>query len=413
MNNSLSSFNKKNVQLDIKFRTNDDTLLMDLFQAYFDARKNKRNTINALMFELHFESNIFRLFDEIISGKYKPSRSICFIVNQPVKREIFASDFRDRVVHHFIYNYISAIFDKTFINDSYSCRVGKGTHYGIKRIDKFIRSCSQNYSKDAYILKLDIQGYFMSIKRTLLFQKIKQTLYSKMHLVDFDLALIMSLIEKTIFNDPTSNCVVKGNKRDWNGLPKDKSLFSSQSNCGLPIGNLTSQLFANIYLNDFDHFIKRDLHIKYYGRYVDDFLLVHNDKDYLKSVIPILRDYLNKELQIKLHEKKIYLQHYSKGVMYLGAVLKPHRNYIANRTKGNFYRAIIKQNKIVNDHKPTQEEQELFTSSMNSYLGILKHYKTYKMRKRMLFKNLSGWWWNHVYLSGGINKFVLKNKIAC
>ena len=413
MNNSLSSFNKKNVQLDIKFRTNDDTLLMDLFQAYFDARKNKRNTINALMFELHFESNIFRLFDEIISGKYKPSRSICFIVNQPVKREIFASDFRDRVVHHFIYNYISSIFDKTFINDSYSCRVGKGTHYGIKRIDKFIRSCSQNYSKDAYILKLDIQGYFMSINRTLLFQKIKQTLYSKMHLVDFDLALIMSLIEKTIFNDPTSNCVVKGNKRDWNGLPKDKSLFSSQSNCGLPIGNLTSQLFANIYLNDFDHFIKRDLHIKYYGRYVDDFLLVHNDKDYLKSVIPILRDYLNKELQIKLHEKKIYLQHYSKGVMYLGAVLKPHRNYIANRTKGNFYRAIIKQNKIVNDHKPTQEEQELFTSSMNSYLGILKHYKTYKMRKRMLFKNLSGWWWNHVYLSGGINKFVLKNKIAC
>ena len=413
MNNSLSSFNKKNVQLDIKFRTNDDTLLTDLFQAYFDARKNKRNTINALMFELHFESNIFRLFDEIISGKYKPSRSICFIVNQPVKREIFASDFRDRVVHHFIYNYISSIFDKTFINDSYSCRVGKGTHYGIKRIDKFIRSCSQNYSKDAYILKLDIQGYFMSINRTLLFQKIKQTLYSKMHLVDFDLSLIMSLIEKTIFNDPTSNCVVKGNKRDWNGLPKDKSLFSSQSNCGLPIGNLTSQLFANIYLNDFDHFIKRDLHIKYYGRYVDDFLLVHNDKDYLKSVIPILRDYLNKELQIKLHEKKIYLQHYSKGVMYLGAVLKPHRNYIANRTKGNFYRAIIKQNKIVNDHKPTQEEQELFTSSMNSYLGILKHYKTYKMRKRMLFKNLSGWWWNHVYLSGGINKFVLKNKIAC
>ncbi len=98
--------------------------------------------------------------------------------------------------------------------------------------------------------------------------------------------------------------------------------------------------------------------------------------------------------------------------MYLGAVLKPHRNYIANRTKGNFFQAIIKQNKIANDHKPTQEEQELFTSSMNSYLGILKHYKTYKMRKRMLFKNLSGWWWNHVYLSGGINKFVLKNKIA-
>ncbi len=143
-----------------------------MFQAYYDARKNKRKTINQLKFELEYEKNLFELYDEIIENRYKPKRSIAFIVNKPVKREIFAADFRDRVVHHLIFNYISPIFEKTFINDSYSCRVGKETHYGIKRIDKFIRSCSENYQKDCYILKLDITGYFMAINKTILFQKI-------------------------------------------------------------------------------------------------------------------------------------------------------------------------------------------------------------------------------------------------
>lgn len=394
------------VQLSLFSKQNEDKILTDLFQAYFDARRNKRNTINALAFEQHFEENIFRLYEEIITGNYTPSRSICFIVNRPVKREIFAANFRDRVIHHFIYNYISPIFEGTFINDSYSCRVGKGTHYGIKRIDHFIRSCSQNYSKDCYILKLDIQGYFMSINRRLLSHKVKQVLFSKLNHIEFDLSLVLDLIEKTIFNDPTKNCVVKGKKSDWKNLPKDKSLFTAQHNCGLPIGNLTSQLFGNVYLNDLDHFVKRDLKIKNYGRYVDDFILVHKDKTYLKSLIPIIRDYLSKELKLTLHEKKIYLQHYSKGIKYLGAVIKPHRIYIANRTKGNFYESIQKQNMIVRDHKPKGEEKSQFVSRMNSYLGILQHYKTYRMRKRMLFNHLSAWWWNYVYLSGGIRKFV-------
>ena len=121
-----------------------EKLTGDLFNAYFEARKNKRNTINALAFEKHFETNILGLCDEIAERRYVPEPSICFVVNRPVKREIFAADFRDRVVHHLIYNYISPVFERTFINDSYSCRKGKGTHYGIKRIDGFIRSCSRN-----------------------------------------------------------------------------------------------------------------------------------------------------------------------------------------------------------------------------------------------------------------------------
>jgi hypothetical protein len=398
------------MQLSLFDNQNKDKILTDLFQAYFDARRNKRNTINALAFEKDFEARVFALFDELVDKSYEPKASICFIVDRPVKREIFAADFRDRVIHHFIFNSISPIFEKTFINDSYSCRKGKGTHYGIHRIDRFIRSCSQNYSNDCYILKLDIKGYFMAMNRKLLFSQIKSVLLANRHKIEFDLPLIVYLLEKTIFNDPTKNCIIKGKKSDWSGLPRNKSLFHAKANCGFPIGNLTSQLFGNIYLNDFDHFVKRDLEIRYYGRYVDDFVLVHQNKEYLKSLVPIMKEYLRGNLQLELHPHKIYLQHFSKGVKYLGAVIKPHRKYIANRTKGNFYEAIEKQNQIVRDHKPTSEEQEKFLSSMNSYLGIMKHYQTYNLRKVMIFKKLSGWWWNYIYLAGGISKFVLKQK---
>ena len=175
-------------------------------------------------------------------------------------------------------------------------------------------------------------------------------------------------------------------------------------------GNLTSQIFANFYMDTFDHYVKHDLGIRYYGRYVDDFIIVHEDKAYLKDLISTLGNFLDKELHLTLHPKKIYLQHYSKGVSFLGTIIKPGRIYIGKRTKGNFYQAVRKQNTIVKTGKPSQQEQVAFQSSMNSYLGIMKHYNTYKLRKRLLWKNLSAYWWNHVYLSGGYAKFVLKKK---
>ncbi|MCK9254544.1 MAG: reverse transcriptase/maturase family protein [Bacteroidales bacterium] len=384
---------------------------LDLFQAYFDARKNKRNTINALAFEKYAEANIFALFNEIIEFDYEPYPSICFIVDKPVKREIFAADFRDRLVHHFIFNYISPVFEKLFIIDSYSCRLAKGVHYGVSRVNHFIKSCSNNYYGECYILKLDILGYFMAINKDLLFDKIKQVLSADNKIVEFNVNLLIYLIEKTIFNDPRKNCIVKGSRDSWKGLPKTKSLFYVQENCGLPIGNLTSQLFANIYMNDFDHWVKNDLGIKYYGRYVDDFILIHENKHYLQSLIPKISDFLSSNLKLTLHPNKIYLQHYSKGVKFLGTVIKPHRIYIANRTKGNFYDAIEKQNKIIKDHKPSLEEQKVFQSCINSYLGIMKHYKTYKIRKNYLLKYVNANWWNYFYMSGGFEKFVFKRKI--
>lgn len=378
----------------------------ELFQAYIKCRRYKRNTANALAFEIDYESNLVKLCEEINSGTYQPGKSITFIVNKPVKREIFAADFRDRVVHHLIINKLNPLFEKEFIRDSYACRTGKGTHFGIQRINRFIRQCSKNYTRDSYILKLDIKGFFMSIDKSILFEKLKVFIHKKYKEQDKD--LIIELCRKVIFYDPTKKCIIKGKQRNWQGLLPNKSLFYSPKNYGLPIGNLTSQIFANFYMNSFDHFIKHDLGIRYYGRYVDDFILVHSDKEHLKSLVPKIKGFLEKELRLTLHPNKIYLQHYTKGVKYLGTVIRPHRIYIANRTKGNFYHAVERFNFIASGHKPTKDEKGKFLSSMNSYLGIMRYYKTYRLRRRLIVKNLSGWWWKHVYICGDVKKFCLR-----
>ncbi len=398
-------------------------LLYDLFQAYYDARKNKRNTKSALVFEQNYEHNLFELYNEIKTRNYVISPSICFINYSPVQREIFAANFRDRVIHHLVYNYISPIFERVFINDSYSCRKGKGTSYGIKRINKFIKSCSNNYANDCYILRLDIKGYFMAINRQLLFDKTIQILhkYKKRSFINekgeqfkwediFCYETIYYLLRQIIFNNPTDSFIRKGRINNWEGLPPSKSLFYSKSGCGLPIGNLTSQLFSNIYLNEFDHWITHKLGCKYYGRYVDDFVIVHNNKEYLKSLIPQIKEYLESECRVELHPKKIYFQHFSKGVKFLGAVIKPYRIYISNRTKGNFYKSISKQNKIINKGAQTDEHLLAFQSSLNSYLGIMKHYKSYKLRKKIALHTIDANWWNYFYLTGDINKYCKKHK---
>jgi hypothetical protein len=377
-------------------------LLEDLFQAYYDARKNKQRTFSALKFEDKFEENIFKLYDEIVSGKYQPERSICFIVNHPIKREIFAADFRDRIVHHLIYNYINPIFEKHFIYDAYSCRIGKGVQCGVKRTDHFIRSCSKNYQKDCYILKLDISGYFMSMDKSILYKQVKERLMmcKKENKINFNLSLILGLIQKTIFCDPTRNCKIKGNREDWQDLPKSKSLFHCGKNKGLPIGNLTSQLFGNVYLNDFDYFMKHKLKCKYYGRYVDDFMIIHKSRTFLKKIIGKVRRYLAKNLLLKLHPKKIYLQHFSKGVSFLGVYFKPFRLYIKNKNKGNARKKIIDWNKYIlkNNNNLNKEEAESFLSFINSVLGMMKHYNSFKLRKKILTKELSIYFYNYFYI---------------
>lgn len=384
----------------------DKITFLELYQAYLDCRKHKRNTINALAFEIDYETNLLQLFESINNGTYKIGSSIAFVIHKPVDREVFAADFKDRIVHHLIINKLNPIFEKLFIYDSYSCRVGKGTHFGINRIDHFIRSCSNNYQNDCYILKLDIQGFFMHINRDILWQKVKIQIENKYF--ENDKVIILNLCRQIIENDPTKNCVIKGSQKEWENLPENKSLFHSPPNCGLPIGNLTSQVFANLYMNSFDHFIKNNLQIKYYGRYVDDFIIVHQNKVFLKSIIFTIKEYLKTELGLNLHPNKIYLQHFTKGVKYIGAVVKPYRLYIHNRTKSNLYESVYHHNFAVKNHRPDTIAIKNFIASINSYFGLMRKYKTYKLRKNVFYNNFSGYWLNYVSSCGGYAKIKRK-----
>ncbi len=373
-------------------------LTRDLFKAYYDARKNKRNTHNALQFEMAFESNVLRLSKEIAEGTYRLSPCICFIVNSPVKREIFAAHFRDRVVHHYVINKLNRIFENQFIYDSYSCRKGKGTHFGISRLKRFMRSCSGNYTKEAYVLKLDIQGFFMNINKKLLCERICRMVNRKYE--GDDKQVLLSLVETIILNDPTRNCIVKGRKEDWEGLPDNKSLFTTPDGCGMPIGNLTSQVFANIYMNGFDHYVKQKLKCRYYGRYVDDFFIVHRDKEYLKSLIPRLRKYLQRNSGLVLHPKKIYLQPVRNGVAYLGAIVKPYRTYMGKRAKSNSFSAVQTcQNKDMSVY----ENARHLVMTMNSYFGFCMHHKSYGIRQKILEK-MPMEWMQYSFATNGISR---------
>ena len=248
----------------------------------------------------------------------------------------------------------------------------------------------------------------MAIDKRILWAKLRALV--TLHYQEANRDLLLLLCHKILINNPTKNCFIKGRRSNWNDLPPDKSLFHSAPGCGLPIGNLTSQIFANLYLSALDHYIKHDLGLRYYGRFVDDFVLVHESHDYLASLIPRIADFLRSELKLTLHPRKIYLQHYSKGVGFLGVIIKPNHIISGKRVKGNFYDAIARSNVIASEHKPSREEQAIFLCSMNSYLGIMKHYNTHRLRKRMLIKYLSAWWWNLVYFSGGCAKLVLKKR---
>lgn len=364
-------------------------ILENLYKAYFEARKNKRNTTEQLRFEANYEHYLQELYEQIISKTYKVKPCKAFVIEKPVYREVFAPQFIDRVVHHFIVLYINPQVEQVLINDCYSCRKGKGTLYGIERAKYNMRSVTQNYAKDAYILKLDISGYFMNMNTTILYNQIqKLQLVENTACSSFEKEVLHYLINEVIFTNPIHQCQINGNKELWKFIPNTKSLFHSPHGCGLPIGNLTSQIFGNIYLNDFDHWVKTDLGIKYYGRYVDDMYFMHNDKDFLKQCILKVQEKMQ-TYGMLIHPKKIYLQHYTKGLEFLGRYIKPYRSYISNRTKNNFVKLIEKINKtIVLEPKELTENGVLhyFLCRINSYWGLFIKANSYSFLKKAMLK---------------------------
>jgi hypothetical protein len=288
------------------------------------------------------------------------------------------------VVHHYIIGRLEPIFERMFIYDSYSCRAGKGTHFGVSRVNHFIRSCSENYTKDCYVLKIDIQGFFMNIRKEILLHEVLKIVRERYH--GFDKPILMDLCTQVILHNPVENCIIKGDRSHWDGLPENKSLFRTGGQVGIPIGNLTSQVFANLYLNSFDHFIKRTLKHNYYGRYVDDCILIHPDKELLKSHISAIKTYLETHLHLTLHPKKIYLQHYTKGVAFVGVFIKPYRQYIGKRTRKKMNRIFRNEYRPIytTDDRETERNVEHWMAGVNSYLGISRHYDTYRFRQSLI-----------------------------
>ena len=357
-----------------------DLTLEEVFEAYFDCRKNKRRTISALRFELDYEHHLIELWQDITSKRYQIRPSSTFIVTYPVRREVFAAAFRDRIVHHLIINRLMHIFEGLFIRHSYSCRVGKGTLDGIRCVSDMLKQCSDNYQTNAYILRLDIQGFFFHIDKKILHKKLKKMVDT--HYFSSNKSTILYLLEQVLQNNPIHNCHMRSDKSQWDLLPKSKSLFYSRKNCGLPIGNLTSQIFANFYLDDLDHYIVNMDKDLFYGRYVDDLVLIHKDRNFLVQAKEKIQTYLQQQLHLSLHPKKISLTHYGQGCAFIGAYIKPGRIYPSKRFQQAFLRRIDDLNKKWQSiNEEYTEELIMYTlSSINSYLGLLKHYNAFRFK---------------------------------
>lgn len=274
----------------------------EIFLAYYDCRKHKRNSSSALSFEMDLEHNLLVLLDEINSFNYQPQPYTCFIIEKPTVREVFAASFRDRIIHHLVINAINPVLEKRFIYDVYASRVGKGTHFGIERLRHFMASSTNNWKDEAWCLKLDIKSFFASIDKNLLYKRLIGYL-DKTYTND-NYRIIINLIEKIILTSPIENAKIISPKEKWDKLDKSKSLFCTSSQKGLPIGNLTSQVFANFYMSPLDHFVKHDLGIKMYGRYVDDFFLIHKDKDYLKDCLKRIDSFFEKRVEARIKSKE-------------------------------------------------------------------------------------------------------------
>ena len=285
------------------------------------------------------------------------------MTRKPVIREIFAAPFRDRTVHHFLYNAVAGWWDTRLIYDCYSCRPGKGTWFGIRRASKNMRRASDNYHKEAYVIKLDIQGYFMSLPRKELFERVVWGLNRQFPGKGKLYQTLYFLWEQIIFDDPTKDVIRKGSPKDWRDLPKSKSLFCQPKGKGIVIGNLSSQLLSNIYLDLLDRYVTFELGYKYYGRYVDDFYIMVEAKDYSKAKADVrkIEEFL-KGLGLTLHPKKRYMQNINKGMAFLGAVIYPGRVVPGKRVKGNFRRT-------VREFSAGLRPQE----SVVSYLGFMKN----------------------------------------
>ncbi len=288
-------------------------------------------------FQLNFNDNILSLYQGLKNKTYKHGGYQAFKINDPKPRDIHKASVRDRLVHHAIYRILYPYFDRKFVFDSYSCRINKGTHKAVNRFRDFSRKVSKNNTETCWVLKCDIKKFFANINHDIL-----KNILAK-YIADEDVLWIFS---QTI----------------------DSFNSKSKTGVGLPLGNLTSQLLVNIYMNKFDYFMKREIKAKYYIRYSDDFVIMSEDKKYLKELIPKISKFLEEHLRLSLHPNKLSISVLNSGVDFLGWVNFPYYRILRTSTKKRMLKKL----------KSGSSEEMVV-----SYLGLLGHGDTYNLSRKI------------------------------
>lgn len=350
----------------------------EVYDAYYDCCKHKGSTLGCIEYQMNYIANNYQLYIELNSMSYEISKSKAFCVTRPKLREVFCADFRDRIIHHLLAIKFTEMLESEMTDKAYACRKGKGTDYGIADVKTQIKRVSENYTKEAWILRGDLQGFFMSINRLLLYSLLEKVIREKYHGKDIEWWLW--LWKKVVLHDPTKSCVRVGDLSLWNKLPKNKSLFTYGEGIGLPIGNLPSQLLANLLLSQFDKLvIERVGKDGGYGRYVDDFVAISRDKKLLLNILQESRCYLLEELGLTLHPRKISLQRATSGVRFTGALIRPDRMLSNPRTVEHLH-DVIDRFGIESD--PKGEVLHRYVGRINSLMGVLVHFNTYNIRRK-------------------------------
>ncbi len=346
----------------------------NLYRAYKNCLRRKQNTPAAREIAPVFEKVLWKLKRELEQGIWHPKPYRAFAVTEPCRREIFAADFSDRIVHHALCEMINPLFEARFIDQSYACREGKGTHLAVKELKNALRAI-ESRGRQAWVLKMDIASFFMSIDRAVLLEIIGQTVKDP---------AVSRLIEIIVNSDPAKNAVKTGNTALLELVPRHKSLFGAPRGLGLPIGNLTSQLFANVYLNELDQFVKKVLREKDYFRYVDDFIILDNSPKRLAVFKKRIGGFLQVKLRLRLHQQKTFIAPAENGIDFLGYFVKPDhilvRREVAARLKSK-----------LRDFEKQNFEPKKILPVLNSYFGHFVHGRSYRLR-RAVFAGLPPAW---------------------
>lgn len=321
-----------------------------LVQAYFDCRRHKRTTASALRFEQRLEYNLQELDEKLRDGSYRPGRSICFAISEPRPREVWAADFTDRIVHHLVYNEISERFHRRFIADSCACIPGRGTLYAATRLEQKVRSQTQNWTRPGRYLKIDLANFFLSIDKRILWPILVAQIPERWW---------RGLTKVVLFHDPRLDYEVCGSKAILAAVPAHKRLINAAPYCGLAIGNLSSQFFANVLLNQLDQHIKHRIRARHYTRYVDDMVLLHESAHWLNDALDSIDAFLP-SLGLALNPRKTVRQPIHRGIDYAGQLILPWRRVTRRRT----LRSALRRLEEIPD-------ADVFETG-NSYLGLVR-----------------------------------------